>query len=193
MPWRRPLVVTAVVCAPLLVAGVLAVFGVVNDFQWQLMYFLLVLIGAPTAGFCLLSLPLPSARRAGPGVIVTLSMLLFAMPLSAWLSYHLRHVGFRFAAERMQPVASAVELYVGSHGHLPARVENLVPHYLAALPERVPKMELYDSHPGQPWVLLASYHDGLCDGYDVIYLPNGSAGERRSAEPLGGNWFCVRF
>ena len=185
---RHALLVTVLAYAPLLGASLLAVFGIVHDFTWQLWYLGALVLVLPVAWIWL------EARVPANSVLpVTVLMLVIACPLVLWCSHQLRLTGCRLAAARLQPLAQAIERCLSATGQLPTDLKGLVPRYLEALPQRVPQPRLFTPGPGQAWMLVASFFDGLCDGYDVIYLSAGIDPHHRHCEVIDGNWVLSRF
>lgn len=187
---RRSLLVTAIAYGPPLGASLLAVFGFVHDFRWEPWYCLALVFGLPATWILLCARVLRHVRAS---LVVTAAMLVLAYPLVVWGSHQLRRVGCRLAAARMQPLAHAIERCLAETRQLPTHLEDLVPRHLTAMPARVPRPYLLTGEPGQPWTLVASFFDGLCDGYDVIYLPAGIDAQHRQCEGIGGNWVLSRF
>lgn len=189
---RRSLLVTAIAYGPLLGAGLLAVLGLVHDFSfsWQLCYAGAMLFGLPTVWILLCARVL---RRVGISLLATLAMLVLAGPPVLWSAHQLRLLGLRLAAARMQPLAHAVERCLAATGRLPERLADLVPRYLDAMPARVPPVDLLGPRDGQPWLLVATFVDGLADGYEVAYLPAGVDAAARRGERIDGNWVWFRF
>jgi len=163
---RRSLLVTVLAYGPLFGAGLLAVLGLVHHFSvpWHLGYLGALVFGLPTVWILLCARGL---RRVGISLLATVAMLVLAGPPMVWSAHQLRLLGLRLAAARMQPLAHAVESCLAATGRLPERLADLVPLYLDAMPARVPPVDLLGPQNGQPWLLVATFFDGLADGYEV--------------------------
>lgn len=142
------------------------------------------------------SLALPkTCKGAGLKVSVSLAIAAALIPV-VLLSSGLRMYGFYLASERAEPVVSAIRAYETERGAPPASLSELVPKYIAALPERIPDIKIVSGtqalseHPGNRWMLTASASQGILNWDEFMYLEaeNYDQSKRASSLVRVGKW-----
>lgn len=135
----------------------------------------------PIAGAFLVS----ARHRASALSYVLGSAALVVMFIPVGIAAHaIRMHGFSLAAERAEPLVAAIEKYHREHGVPPDKFIDLVPRYLAAMPDRLPPLELVIGseakrvYHGNDWVLRASVPSGGINFDQFMFFPNGAYPDR---------------
>ena len=92
------------------------------------------------AGSCLLFLPFSRTRRSAVQWLLasaTVAVMLVPSMRAAW---DLRSHGFHLAAQRARPLIEAIESHIRDHGTPPSTLQDLIPRYLASIPEGLPPL-----------------------------------------------------
>ncbi len=133
---------------------------------------LLLAIGGGLMAFSrgLRSLPAGGARA---GMVTGCALVLAFVPC-AIVGQRLRMRGFLRAGERAAPLVAAIDSYIADQGRPPESLEELVPRWLRALPERLPPLQLVTDtdRNGNRWLLVASVPSGILNFDEFVYLPN---------------------
>jgi hypothetical protein len=88
-----------------------------------------------------------------------------------------RMQSFRVAAQRAEPVIAAIEKHVANTGAPPATLQHLVPQYIAAIPDRLPPIEIQwgpeipKAYRGNEWIVSASV-TWIMSFDRFLYFPN---------------------
>jgi len=128
-----------------------------------------------------LSIPflfLAKARRRALGVFSSAGTFIVILMVAITFSAERREDGFALAAERAEPLISAIEVHVRDTGGPPSTLQELVPRYLPAIPDGLPALEIVTGDTvqvmfdGNDWILKASAATGLVNFDQFLYYPN---------------------
>jgi hypothetical protein len=196
---RVVLLIAATTYAPYVLIHGLCLFGVGWNVRGSELAMLVPMAGIAVVFVCA---PLSLVPRLRDGALkamlggAALVLLLWPTGCSAKL---LRSAGFRLAAERAEPLIAAIERYRAAHGHPPARLDQLVPDWLLALPPRLPPLvietgkDIPTHYHGNEWVLIASVPSGFLNFDQFLFFPNGAYPEHGYGGSLEriGRWAYV--
>jgi hypothetical protein len=130
-------------------------------------------------------------RTRALSTLVFSGIMFLAVIPALYAAWSLRSYGFHLVARRAEPLLAAIELYVSRTGRPPETLDALIPHYLPAMPDRIPPLEIITgdrarrNYYGNDWVLTADVSTGLLNWDEFIYLPNQRYPDRVSFERIG--------
>lgn len=170
--------------APLLVMHAACIFGC----GWSILGAelfsvvpLLALLVLPVSLAAMLS----RRMRARAGAMTIYCAVLIGMLLVLGrVAWSLRTYGFERAAAKAQPLVAAIRQFVRDRGQAPANLRDLVPGYLAAIPDGLPPLRIEthtgspDSYAGNDWILIAAVSSGILNFDSWLYFPNGEYPEQ---------------
>lgn len=144
-------------------------------------FFMVVpVLSLPMAIVALAMLPFRRRRRLARSLVIIGGGLALLLVPAVRASAALRSHGFSLAARRAEPLVAAIRRVCNAEGHAPIEIADLVPRYLAALPEGLPPLELVSGedvprdHYGNMWCLRASVPTGFVNFDEFLYFPNGN-------------------
>jgi hypothetical protein len=171
-----------------------------------------VALSAAIAALSAVALVITVKRRsivAAPlSLLVALACLSVAVvPASARISWLARRACVRNLAEHAVPLVAAVSHFAQETGHPPSSLEELVPHYLSAIPNtglRGCPYFVYGALDGEDagdadvrtggWELRVHCPRGMMDWDMFLFRPNGVFPERAHGgrvEPIASRWAYV--
>jgi hypothetical protein len=162
---------------PFLLAHALPIFG----HGWRIAGVeLFIFVPMLALVVAIVAMPFLLLRRTRPSAIDTLlvsgGLVILFIP-TLFLATHARRYGFRLAARRAQPLVAALGAYQKDHGAAPQTLAELSPAYIAALPARLPPLELIagdearSRFDGNDWVLFSVVSTGLLNWDQFMYFP----------------------
>ncbi|MCK5942861.1 MAG: hypothetical protein KAI24_12870 [Planctomycetes bacterium] len=165
---------------PMLAMHALAIPGFVWSVRGTELFLLLPMLAVVTLPLALLGLAWRSWSRGAASLAVWSLAVLLAMVVTLALAGRLRMFGFALAADRAEPLVTAIGRHVADRGAPPERLRDLVPAYLPRLPGRLPPLTIVTGdearrvYGGNDWVLRAPVPIGLLNWDEWLYFPNGA-------------------
>jgi hypothetical protein len=133
----------------------------------------------------------PFYRTTARSLLIWSSLYIFLMIITSGAGYTARLYGFHRIARNSAPLVAAINAYNQQHGQPPQNLSDLVPNYLAKVPDTgmgaYPEY-LYDRYNanqmGDPWqlLILTPFNDRA--GNYFLYLP-----EQNYMEALNGTYY----
>ena len=167
----------------------------------RLIEYLSIFIGLAAFAVTIFTVPFLFARsyRARVLTAVVFAGTLTVLFVPAFrVAQRVRMQSFHVAANRAEPVIMAIEKHVANTGAPPATLQHLVPAYIAAIPDRLPPIEIQwgpeipKAYRGNEWILSASVA-WLLSFDRFLYFPNQQYPERGYGGTLEriGRWAYV--
>lgn len=100
----------------------------------EVLLVLLFVLSAPAMLLGLIGLGFPRARRMCLTLLSAVAMLFLCGFFWGWVGSRIRNRALHAFTERSKPLVSAIEAYQKDQGHSPAKLQELVPAYLSAIP-----------------------------------------------------------